>query len=169
MPLDLRRAVGDLGESKNGPEGPSRRGLGAPLLVEMNGTTPPGTGSVLVVDDEPQVVMVLKFSLEAAGWRTFTAHDGMEALAQIKRHHPVAMVLDVMMPRMDGWSVLEELGTVPSGERPRVVMVTALASLADRSRAFGLGADAYLPKPFDMDELVGVLHGLERGELTAAR
>jgi CheY-like chemotaxis protein len=124
---------------------------------------------VLVVDDEPQVVMVLQFSLESEGWRTLTAHDGMEAMAQIRRHHPAVMVLDVMMPRMDGWSVLEELRKLPENERPRVVMVTALASPGDRARAFGLGADAYVPKPFDMDQLVEVLHGIERGELTSAR
>ena len=65
--------------------------------------------SVLVVDDEPQVVWILEFSLQGEGYETFSAHDGMEALDQIRRHHPDLMVLDVMMPRMDGWSVLEAL------------------------------------------------------------
>ena len=69
------------------------------------------------------------------------------------------MVLDVMMPRMDGWSVLEALGAMPAAERPRVVMVTALASAIDRERAERLGAEAFVPKPFDMDHLVGVLQG----------
>jgi CheY-like chemotaxis protein len=64
-----------------------------------------------------------------------------------------------MMPRMDGWSVLEALGTMPAAERPRVVMVTALASANDRERAERLGAEAFVPKPFDMDHLVGVLQG----------
>lgn len=113
--------------------------------------------SVLVVDDEPQVVWVLEFSLQAEGYETFSAHDGMEALDQIRRCHPDMMVLDVMMPRMDGWSVLEALADVPAGERPRVVMVTALASASDRDRAMRLGAEAFVPKPFDMDHLVGVL------------
>jgi CheY-like chemotaxis protein len=67
------------------------------------------------------------------------------------------MVLDVMMPRMDGWSVLEALGEMPPTERPRVVMVTALASAGDRERAERMGAEAFVPKPFDMDHLVGVL------------
>src|SRR6187551_2114756 len=117
--------------------------------------------SVLVVDDEPQVVWVLEFSLQGEGYETFSAHDGMEALDQIRRHHPDLMVLDVMMPRMDGWSVLEELGKLPAAERPRVVMVTALASAMDRARAERLGAAAFVAKPFDMDDLVGVLQGLE--------
>ena len=115
--------------------------------------------SVLVVDDEPQVVWILEFSLRGEGYETFSAHDGMEALDQIRRHHPDLMVLDVMMPRMDGWSVLEALGSMPAAERPRVVMVTALASANDRERAEQLGAEAFVPKPFDMDHLVGVLQG----------
>lgn len=115
---------------------------------------------VLVVDDEPQVVWVLQYSLETEGYETFTAHDGIEALQQIDRHRPAIVVLDVMMPRMDGWSVLEELATRPPVDRPRVVMVTALATAQDRARAAALGADGYVQKPFDVDELVGVLQGL---------
>ena len=118
--------------------------------------------SVLVVDDEPQVVWVLQFSLEAEGYRTFAANDGVAALAEIAAHHPKLMVLDIMMPKMDGWSVLEEMMKLPSEERPRVVIVSALASLRDRAKAAELGADAYVPKPFNVDELLGVLHDLER-------
>ena len=116
--------------------------------------------SVLVVDDEPQVVWILEFSLQGEGYETFSAHDGMEALDQIRRHRPDLMVLDVMMPRMDGWSVLEALAEMPLAERPRVIMVTALASASDRDRAMRLGAEAFVPKPFDMEHLVGVLQGL---------
>jgi CheY-like chemotaxis protein len=75
------------------------------------------------------------------------------------RHQPHVMVLDVMMPRMDGWSVLEAVGKLPEESRPHVVMVTALASAPDRERAERLGAVAYVTKPFDMDQLVQVLHG----------
>ena len=117
---------------------------------------------VLVVDDEPQVVWVLQFSLESEGYETYTAKNGVEALDRIAEHHPQLMVLDVMMPQMDGWTVLEHLLELPPDERPRVVMVTALASLRDRAKAEELGADAYVPKPFDVDELLEVLHGLER-------
>ena len=119
-----------------------------------------GQPTVLVVDDEPQVVWVIEFSLQGEGYETLTAHDGFEAMDQIERHHPDLMVLDVMMPRMDGWSVLEELEKLPPGDRPRVVMVTALASAMDRARAERMGASAFVAKPFDMDDLVGVLQGL---------
>jgi CheY-like chemotaxis protein len=118
--------------------------------------------SVLVVDDEPQVVWVLQFSLEAEGYRTFAANNGVEALSEIAEHRPNLMVLDIMMPTMDGWAVLEELMKIPSEDRPRVVIVSALASLRDRAKAAELGADAYVPKPFNVDELLEVLQGLER-------
>jgi CheY-like chemotaxis protein len=118
-------------------------------------------GSVLIVDDEPQVVTVLALGLNGAGYVTFAAHDGLEAMAQIDRHHPAIMVLDVMMPRMDGWSVLEALHRMPPEERPRVIMVTALATPGDRARATALGAEAYVSKPFDVDELMRVVRGLE--------
>jgi DNA-binding response OmpR family regulator len=117
---------------------------------------------VLVVDDEPQVVWVLQLALDAEGYEVLTARDGVEALAQISQGHPELMLLDVMMPRMDGWSVMREMSKLPVEERPRVVMVTALASSHDRATAAELGADAYVPKPFDMDLLLGVLHGLQR-------
>src|SRR5918998_4299420 len=77
--------------------------------------------SVLVVDDEPQVVWVLQFSLEAEGYQTYSARDGRAAMSAIGEHHPRLMVLDIMMPTMDGWSVLEELRALPPDERPRVV------------------------------------------------
>jgi DNA-binding response OmpR family regulator len=117
--------------------------------------------SVLVVDDEVQVVTVLEMTLRNEGYTTFTAHDGLEAMAQFDRHHPDLIVLDVMMPRKDGWSVLEALQAMPPHERPRVIMVTALATAADRTRAASMGAAAYVPKPFDVDALLGILHGLE--------
>ncbi len=63
---------------------------------------------------------------------------------------------------MDGWSVLEEMLKLPDDERPRVVIVSALSSLRDRAKAAELGADAYVPKPFNVEDLLEVLHGLER-------
>lgn len=128
---------------------------------QMDNMPAPGT-SILVVDDEPQVVWVLQFSLEAEGYQTFAANNGVEALSEISEHRPTMMVLDIMMPTMDGWSVLEAMTKLPREERPRVVVVSALASLRDRAKAAELGADAYVPKPFNVDELLEVLHGLER-------
>lgn len=124
-------------------------------MVEQERTT------VLVVDDEPQVVWMLQFSLEAEGFETFAARDGRSALDELREHHPKLMLLDVMMPIMDGWSVLEQIQELPEDERPRVVVVSARSSLRDRAKATELGADAFVPKPFNVDELIGVLHRLE--------
>jgi two-component system alkaline phosphatase synthesis response regulator PhoP len=118
--------------------------------------------SVLVVDDEPQVVWLLQFSLEAEGYQTYAARNGRAALDEIQEHHPALVLLDIMMPVMDGWSVLEQLQQLPEGERPRVVVVSARSSLRDRAKATELGADAFVAKPFSVDDLLHVLHGLER-------
>ena len=118
--------------------------------------------SVLVVDDEPQVVWVLQFSLEAEGYTTFAARDGLQAMNAIAEHHPNLMVLDIMMPTMDGWSVLEEMMQLPREERPRVIVVSAMANLRDRAKAAEMGADAFMPKPFNVDDLLGVMHNLEQ-------
>jgi len=130
--------------------------------MQNQNASPSSLPSVLVVDDEPQVVWVLQFSLEAEGYTTYAANNGVEALAEISEHRPNLMVLDIMMPTMDGWGVLEEMLKLPVEERPRVVIVSALSSLRDRAKAAELGADAYVPKPFNVDELLAVLHGLER-------
>lgn len=118
--------------------------------------------SVLVVDDEPQVVWMLQFSLEAEGYRTYAARNGQEALDEIEEQRPSLMLLDIMMPVMDGWSVLERLRQLPEDERPRVIVVSARSSLRDRAKATELGADAFVAKPFSVDELMGVIHSLER-------
>src|SRR3989337_2404017 len=117
---------------------------------------------VLVVDEEPQVVWMLQFSLEAEGYQTFAARDGVAALQEVREHHPSLMLLDIMMPIMDGWSVLEQLQELPEEDRPRVVVVSARSSLRDRAKAAELGADAFMPKPFSVDDLINLLHGLER-------
>ena len=118
--------------------------------------------SVLVVDDEPQVAWVLRFSLEHEGYRTYTASNGLEAMEELRKHHPMLMVLDLMMPEMDGWAVLRELTKLPEEQRPRIVIVSALTGPDDKAKANALGADAFVPKPFDVEELIGVLGGLAK-------
>ena len=115
---------------------------------------------MLVVDDEPQVAWMLKFTLEAEGYQTYSARDGRSALEELRLHHPQLMLLDIMMPVMDGWSVLEEMQGLPVQERPRVIVVSARAGLRDRAKAAELGADAFVSKPFNVDDLLGVLHAL---------
>jgi CheY-like chemotaxis protein len=118
--------------------------------------------SVLVVDDEPQVAWVLRFSLEHEGFRTYTASNGIEALEELKKHSPRVIVLDLMMPEMDGWTVMERIKKLPVDERPRIVIVSALTGPEEKEKATALGADAFVPKPFDVEELIGVLGGLAK-------
>ena len=146
--------------SRKPPEGCMQ--AGAPETVGMDEMSAQGHGSVLVVDDEPQVAWVLRFSLEHEGYRTYTASNGVEALEELEKHHPRLMVLDLMMPEMDGWAVLRALTKLPDDERPRIVIVSALTGPDDKAKATALGADAFVPKPFDVEELIGVLGGLAK-------
>ena len=114
-------------------------------------------GTVLVVDDEPDLSWVMRFNLEVEGYRTFAAADGRTALHLLRQQHPEVMILDVMMPVMDGWSVLEELNGTEGEDRPRVVVVSARTSPEDRQRATTLGVDAFIPKPFELDDLLEVV------------
>jgi CheY-like chemotaxis protein len=86
----------------------------------------------------------------------------MTALDEVREHHPKVVLLDIMMPVMDGWAFLEELQAIPAAERPRVIVVSARASLRDRAKAAELGADAFVAKPFSVDDLLVVLHDVER-------
>jgi len=120
------------------------------------------TSRILVVDDEPQVVWMLQFSLEAEGYQTLSARDGRAALDEVREHHPSVVLLDIMMPVMDVWAFLEELQALPADERPRVIVVSARSSLRDRAKAAELGADAFVAKPFNVDDLLVVLHDIEQ-------
>ena len=83
-------------------------------------------------------------------------------MEELQKHHPMLMVLDLMMPEMDGWAVLREMMKLPKDQRPRVVIVSALTGPDDKAKATALGADAFVPKPFDVEELIGVLGGLAK-------
>lgn len=130
--------------------------------VGMEEMSVQGDTSVLVVDDEPQVAWVLRFSLEHEGFRTYTASNGIEALEELQKHSPRVMVLDLMMPEMDGWTVMERIRKLPIDQRPRIVIVSALTGPEEKAKATALGADAFVPKPFDVEELIGVLGGLAK-------
>jgi DNA-binding response OmpR family regulator len=107
---------------------------------------------VLVVDDEPDILLLHRLNLEAAGHSVVLAADGMTALERIADRRPDCVVLDVMMPVLDGWGVLERLKAVD--DPPPVLVVSAKSSPADIGRARDLGAADFLAKPFDGDELV---------------
>lgn len=119
-----------------------------------------GKPAVLIVDDEPDVLVLLRVDLEAEGFETALAADGEVALRRIDEERPDLVLLDIMMPLLDGWSVLAELATRPHG--PKVVVLSAKTSPRDLARARQLGAAAYVTKPFETDELVRTLRAVLR-------
>ncbi len=120
---------------------------------------------VLIAEDDPDTLVILRINLTAAGLETILAGDGHTALARIEAENPDAVLLDVLLPGIDGWQVLEELHA--KGNRVPVVMCSAKDNIHDLQRARDLGAVAYLTKPFDIDRLVEVtteVVGLRRAE-----
>ena len=114
---------------------------------------------VLVVDDEPDIVLFAQVNLELNGHEVRTAADGEEALAAVEAERPDALILDVMMPLLDGWAVLERLKAHPRPEIRTipVVMLTALDTDHDQARGGIEGAVRYLTKPLTPDDLVTAL------------
>jgi len=117
-------------------------------------TTPPGGERVLVVDDEPDIVALVAYHLAKAGYRVSTAATGTEALRAAREERPVLLVLDLMLPGMSGFEVLEKLRAHDATKEIAVLMLTARKEEPDRIRGLTLGADDYLTKPFSPAELV---------------
>jgi OmpR family response regulator RpaB len=105
---------------------------------------------ILVVDDEASIRRILETRLSMIGYDVVTAADGEEAIATFKENHPDLVVLDVMMPKLDGYGVCQELRK--ESDIP-IIMLTALGDVADRITGLELGADAYVVKPFSPKEL----------------
>ena len=109
---------------------------------------------VLVVDDEADISTILALALRRAGYEVSTAADGLQALEAIKRERPDLVILDVMMPKLDGFETLRRLRDGgPTAALP-VIMLTARAQLADRMKGFERGADDYVAKPFEPSEII---------------
>jgi DNA-binding response OmpR family regulator len=123
---------------------------------------------VLVVDDEAPIRLLCRVNLEADGMEVIEAADGLTGLAMARSEQPDVILLDVMMPTMDGWQVAEQLvDDAQAGQIP-LVFLTARAELRDRARGLELGGVDYITKPFDPVELASVVQGLlervRRGE-----
>jgi DNA-binding response OmpR family regulator len=121
---------------------------------------------ILVVDDDPEIVSVIRRGLTYEGYTVETAADGVEALEKVADTQPDAVVLDVMMPGLDGTEVARRLRH--SGNIP-VLMLTARGTVADKVVGLDSGADDYLVKPFDFDELLARIRALLRRGQTMDR
>ncbi len=121
------------------------------------------TRTILVVDDTPALVELLRRALEKEGYRVVTASNGREALEQARRHHPDLIILDIMMPEMDGYTFMT---TYRREADTPIIMLTARIEEEDRVLGLELGADDYVTKPFHMRELLArvraVLRRIER-------
>jgi CheY-like chemotaxis protein len=115
---------------------------------------------VLLVDDEPNIRETLSFLLEMEGFRVVTASDGEEGLAKIRVFKPPVVLLDAMMPRRDGFDVCRMVKGDPGLSNVKVVILTALGQKADQEKGKAAGADFYVTKPFDEDELLALLRRL---------
>jgi DNA-binding response OmpR family regulator len=114
---------------------------------------------VLVVDDEPRILKFLEVKLKASGYGVLTANSGAEALEQVEAQEPDLVVLDVLMPKKDGFETLKELRAFSSVP---VIILSAKEADTDKIRGLELGADDYLAKPFSPDELVARIEALRR-------
>jgi CheY-like chemotaxis protein len=112
---------------------------------------------VLLVDDERSIRTICRVNLEGDGLAVNEAGDGAQALDEVKRERPSLVLLDVMMPAVDGWSVAEQLAADDDTRDIPVVFLSARAAHEDRLRAQELGAVGYVVKPFDPLELAGVV------------
>jgi two-component system, OmpR family, alkaline phosphatase synthesis response regulator PhoP len=110
--------------------------------------------SVLIVDDEPNILLSLQFLMKKNGYEVRTAKDGEEALAEISRAAPDLVLLDVMMPKIDGFSICERIRANPEWRDMRVIMLTARGRDIEREKGLALGADDYITKPFSTKDAI---------------
>ena len=109
---------------------------------------------ILIVDDEPDLLSVLRFGLEAEGFDVLEASDGEQGLTLARQHTPDLIVLDLMLPRMDGYKVCRALKFDDRYKQIPVFILSARSGETDRRLALDLGADAFMTKPYDMKQLV---------------
>jgi two-component system, OmpR family, alkaline phosphatase synthesis response regulator PhoP len=124
------------------------------LVALSGGLEDPMPQSVLVVDDEANILLSLEFLMKKAGYDVRLARDGEEALAEIGKARPDLVLLDVMMPKRNGFDVCEAIRANPDWRAVRVILLTAKGRDIEREKGLALGADDYIIKPFSTREVV---------------
>ena len=109
---------------------------------------------ILIVDDEPNIVISLEFLLKREGYEVVVAHNGAEALERVRAERPDLAILDVMMPLRNGFEVCQDLRQDPEFKDLRIMMLTAKGRDTEVSKGLALGADVYMTKPFSTRELL---------------
>jgi CheY-like chemotaxis protein len=119
-----------------------------------------GLGRVLVVDDDEVIRRLIAVNLQLEGFDVQTAVDGQDCLDRVTDIAPDVVTLDVMMPRLDGWETAVQLRKSADTAHIKVVLITARAQEDDKNRSGRVGADAYLTKPFDPNEMIRIVRDL---------
>lgn len=114
---------------------------------------------ILIVDDEPDIVQTIQFHLETGGFECLVASDGEEALSFVKRNEPDLIILDVMLPKTNGYQICRELKRNPETRNIPVVMLSAKSQQSDQFWGKEVGATDYITKPFEMEELMEKIRG----------
>ncbi len=109
---------------------------------------------ILIVDDEPNIVMTLEYTFKKANFEVFIARDGQEALDICKNNFPDVIILDVMMPMVDGYATLEQIKKDSNLQHTKVIFLSAKNKESDIQKGMDLGANAYLTKPFSIKKVV---------------
>jgi DNA-binding response OmpR family regulator len=109
---------------------------------------------ILIVDDEPNIVMTLEYTFKKSNYEVFIARDGQEALDIIKTIFPDVIILDIMMPMVDGYATLEQIKKDKNLKHTKVIFLSAKNKASDIEKGLVLGADAYLTKPFSIKNVV---------------
>lgn len=109
---------------------------------------------ILIVDDEPNIIMALEYTFKKNNYEVFIARDGQEALDIVKTSFPDVIILDVMMPMVDGYATLEQIKKNRNLNHTKVIFLSAKNKASDIEKGLSLGADAYLTKPFSIKNVV---------------
>lgn len=137
-----------------------------PTRLAERGGNATMTHSVLVVDDEPNIVLSLEFLMGQAGYEVRTARDGDAALSAIAEQTPDLILLDVMIPKRDGFKVCQAIRADPKLNAVRIIMLTAKGHEDERDKGIALGADDYIIKPFSTREVVNRVDHFLKGNRT---
>lgn len=113
---------------------------------------------ILIVDDEPNIVLAIEFLLQRQGYRTEKAYDGLQALEMVADFQPDIVILDVMMPGLNGFELGQKIRQMPRLENTKIIFLTAKGTQRDKQMGYENGAEAYMIKPFDNEELVTTVH-----------
>jgi DNA-binding response OmpR family regulator len=115
---------------------------------------------VLIVDDEASIIVPLQFLMEQNGYETSVAFSGEEAMETIAAVHPNLVLLDIMLPIVDGFEVCQRIRENPEWDDVRIILLTAMGSETNIAKGLALGADAYITKPFSNSDVIAKVNEL---------